>query len=287
MTKLMNIFGVEGYGAYFILVEMCVDKMDKERDEEFTEAHCRFRFSERLIREKLRMRSTKVELFLSSCSTLDLLQFTKVEDEFNFYLPKLLEYLDRHSRKARPKRATSGPQAGLDKEQDKEQDKELSPEKIESDAKRFEERIKSGLSRSDFDDLFGLYPNFQKRTQSIALMMGELRDRETFELARIAITNFARSEKRLRRDLKYIPHLPTWWTGWRDWIKPQDIQSHSVANLQAEQRQRDQAEESRKLAEELEAANLTPEQKAENLKQVQLGLQKLGLKTMPKLKGVS
>lgn len=128
MTKLMNQFGLEGYAAYFILIEMCVDKMDKARDEEFTEIHCKFRFSERLVREKLRMRSTKVELFLNYSSTLDLLQFVKLEDELHFYIPKLLEYLDKDTKRARPRRGLVAANTGLDIEEDKEIEKELDKE---------------------------------------------------------------------------------------------------------------------------------------------------------------
>ena len=124
MTALMNEWGVEGYGAYFILMEMCVAKIEKERDEMMTMDHCSFRFNERQVREKLRMRSTKVELFLNSCSTLKLLQFTRVEQEFNFHFPKILEFLDRDAKRPRHERALAAPRPRLDKDKDKDKDKE-------------------------------------------------------------------------------------------------------------------------------------------------------------------
>lgn len=109
MQALMNEFGLEGYAAFFILTEICAKKMEKEGDETFSEKHTNFVFNERIIREKLRMRSTKVELFLNSCATLDLLQFTKVKDEYNFSFPKLLECLDRDANRAREDRAPAAP----------------------------------------------------------------------------------------------------------------------------------------------------------------------------------
>lgn len=109
MTSLMEEFGLEGYAAYFILMEICAKKLEKKEDCELAMNDCRFAFHERKVREKLRMRSTKVELFLNYCSTLDLLLFTKVDDEFHFYIPKLLEFMDRDSKRARHKRGDSAP----------------------------------------------------------------------------------------------------------------------------------------------------------------------------------
>ncbi len=109
MQALMNKFGLEGYAAFFILTEICASKLEKEPNQKFTEEHLKFTFNERIVREKLRMRSTKVELFLNYCSTLDLLQFTKDQDEINFYFPKLLESLDRDTKRARTVRATAAP----------------------------------------------------------------------------------------------------------------------------------------------------------------------------------
>lgn len=129
LTSLMNEFGLEGYAAYFILMEMCAEKLKKEPEEGFTAEHCRFTFNERTLREKLRMRSTKVELFLNSCSTLVLLQFTRTEDEFNFYVPKLLECLDRDSRRARHDRVQAAPKI---KSKEKESKSKRSPRSFQS-----------------------------------------------------------------------------------------------------------------------------------------------------------
>jgi hypothetical protein len=120
MQALMNQFGLKGYAAYFILLEMCAAKLEKERHEELTDAHCQFRFNERLLREKLRLSSAKVELMLNQCSTLDLLSFSKIKDEFNIQMPKLLESLDRQSKRARPERGQSVP-----KDKDKDKDKDI------------------------------------------------------------------------------------------------------------------------------------------------------------------
>jgi hypothetical protein len=147
MVALMDQFGIEGYGAYFILMELCMKKLDKPAHREIIEDDCRFVFPERLVRERLRMRRAKLHDFLVYCrdelklfhvefgavgnvdvdvekyrgsSTEVQLKFnrsaTKVQlprttlsYELNFYVPKLLEYLDRDSRRARHERATGAP----------------------------------------------------------------------------------------------------------------------------------------------------------------------------------
>lgn len=135
MQSLMNEWGLEGYAAYFILMEMCGKKLERRKDEPLTDDHFRFVFNERLLREKLRMRSHKLCEFLSSCiklglfdaswnmnrsstevplkfnfsSTLVQLPSTKDEYEFSFYVPKLLECLDRDSKRPRSDRAPTAP----------------------------------------------------------------------------------------------------------------------------------------------------------------------------------
>lgn len=160
LIALMNEFGLEGYAAYFILMEMCAKKLDKGLDEVFTEDHCRFVFNERQVREKLRMRSTKVELFLNSCVTLVLLQFTKVKDEYSFYVPKLLESLDRDSKRARTERAESAPKK-KNKKKNKKEEKEYKKdffEVFERFAKKYQTLFpgttKGGKSAERFMDQF-------------------------------------------------------------------------------------------------------------------------------------
>lgn len=122
MMALMSKFGLEGYAAFFILTELCAKKFEKGKSEEVSEDHLRFTFHERILREKLRMRSTKVELFLNYCATLDLLQVHKNSEEFHFYFPKLLESMDRDSRRARPVRDKNAPKI---KNKDKDKDKDI------------------------------------------------------------------------------------------------------------------------------------------------------------------
>ncbi len=130
MQSLMNKFGLAGYAAYFILIEMCAAKLDKGDDESYSEVHCKFRFSARIVRQKLRMSSTKVEQWLNYSSTLNLLEFTRVQDEFTFYVPKLLESLDRDAKRARKERGPPAPKPRQEEEKELDEEKEKERELI-------------------------------------------------------------------------------------------------------------------------------------------------------------
>ena len=122
VMAIMDMFGHAGYSTYFILLEICAGKLEKSKDEELSEEHCHFTINERLLREKCRLRSTKVRLILDYCSTLDLFSVESNGNELNFYMPKLLEYIDRDSKRARKLREISAPTARLDKDKDKDKD---------------------------------------------------------------------------------------------------------------------------------------------------------------------
>lgn len=128
MTNLMNSIGrgVEAYGAYFIFIELCVAKVDKDKVKSMTEDDCRFRFPERVLREKLRMRATRLAEFFQFCATEQLLEWhksdTEVANEWHFYVPKLLEFLKRKKRK------------GPEEEEETEEDKDQEPEGEEASA---------------------------------------------------------------------------------------------------------------------------------------------------------
>lgn len=108
-STLFEQMGHMGPSCYWILVELCAKKLEKEDHEEFTEAHCHFRFHERVLRTKLRVSPRNLRKFLNICSELSQVfsTFTKNTVEINF--PKLLESLDRDSKRARQDRGQPAP----------------------------------------------------------------------------------------------------------------------------------------------------------------------------------
>ncbi len=124
MQSLLEKMGHRGHSVWWLLVEICAEKLEEHRDEEFTEEHCRFAFNARFLYRALHLHSTTVEPVLNQLSTLGLLAFTVVEDEFNIHIPKLLECLDRDSRRARPGRVLAAPKIKK-KIKNKEEEREV------------------------------------------------------------------------------------------------------------------------------------------------------------------
>lgn len=205
MLALMNKFGLEGYAAYFILAEICGKKLEKEAEETYTEDHLKFTFNERIVREKLRMRSTKVELFLNYCATLDLLQFTKVEDEITFYFPKLLESMDRDSKRARTERADGAPK-----------------NKIKKEKKNKEEEIdKDKEIRAQIEIIYQLhYPLKKGKSDGIAAAAKQIKTEQDLVDFETAVTRYSIDCERKGTDPKYIKHFSTFVSTWRDWLDP-------------------------------------------------------------------
>ncbi len=109
-----------------------MSRVSKKQDEVFQLDHFKCIIHERLLREKLRLSRAKLERFLHQCSTLDTLSFKKVKDEYHFYAPKLLEIMDRDSKKARPERGHVAPKIKIeDKEEDKYKEEEQNQNVLE------------------------------------------------------------------------------------------------------------------------------------------------------------
>jgi hypothetical protein len=120
MTILMEEMGHTGFACYWILVEMCAEKLDKGAEELFSEEHCVFEFHERVLRRNLRISRTKLEDFLNICSGISVLSFKFVEQIIEIKMPKLLDCLDRDSKRARTDRAAPAPKKKRKKEIKKE-----------------------------------------------------------------------------------------------------------------------------------------------------------------------
>jgi hypothetical protein len=124
MQSLLDVLGHEGHSCWWILVELCAEKLEKDKSEEYTEAHCRFVFNERFLRSNLRIGRAKVRAILNQCQTLALLSFQISENEIQIDMPKLLECLDRDSKRARTERAPTAPKKKR-KIKKKEEEKEI------------------------------------------------------------------------------------------------------------------------------------------------------------------
>lgn len=220
MQAILNKMGHKGHSAWWILVELCAEKMEKRRDEEFTEEHCKFVFDERFLRDSLRLSGANVAAYLHQYATMALLRCDLVKGEWHLEMPKLLESMDRDTKRTRPGRGQDAPKIKIEiKIEDKEE------EGASCDSEKFERSM-----QFDFQSLFGKYPRFQKKTQSIALMLENIRDKETFDEVSKAIDAYKAHCVNQGTDFQHTLTFPNWWLEWRDWLDPSTGVAASKSN---------------------------------------------------------
>lgn len=127
---LYDEFGHLGISCYWTLLELCAEKLEKQRDESLSEEHCVFVFHEQYLRKNLRISSAKLQKFLRFCSTNSQLCLNFAEEKLEIKMPKLLEYMDRDARRPRP----CAPKIKI-KIEDKEEDKEKGEKEKSAPAK--------------------------------------------------------------------------------------------------------------------------------------------------------
>lgn len=125
MIELMDKYGVEGYGRYFILMELCAKQLEKDPTESINEAHCRFSFSLTKVRQRLRIGLTKMRSWLDDCQTMALLSYEISDSKLNLYVPKLLEFMDSDFKRSRQRRGKAAQNTILEEEEEEiEEDKD-------------------------------------------------------------------------------------------------------------------------------------------------------------------
>lgn len=112
---LFDSFGYFGVAGYYILLEMCAEKLEQKSDESLTEVDLLFSFHQRIVRQNLRTSLTNLRRLLDQCQTLGLLKFEISSDLIEIKMPILLNLLDSDQKKPRLNRVTSANSLRLEK----------------------------------------------------------------------------------------------------------------------------------------------------------------------------
>jgi len=120
-------FGHSGIAWYFLLTEICAEKLEKPRDRDLAMTDCTFSFDKVFVESSLRGTFAKIRRWLDHGVTAGLWTYTETEFELSVKYPILLELLDSDNRKTRSRREKDASLSLLDKEIeiDKEIDKEI------------------------------------------------------------------------------------------------------------------------------------------------------------------
>lgn len=146
LNKLVDELGVEGYGRYWLLLELLAG--------EFDGSSTTFEVHFRKISAKVQIKfSTKLETFLQKLSDFSLLTFKKNGKVYEINCPILMELQDKDSRYNRKRIVTKSQNTTLEEEVEEEVDKEKEEEN------RKKESISSTSSKKDFLKLVDVYNN--------------------------------------------------------------------------------------------------------------------------------
>lgn len=118
--------------CYYILVEMCAEKLEKKDDGYLTEADCVFTFHKRVVMQSLRIRPVRLQQLLDSCAVAGLFSFSIQSNLIQFKMPILLDLLERNTKKARATRIKNASKVHLDKDVDRDKERDVDVESSES-----------------------------------------------------------------------------------------------------------------------------------------------------------
>lgn len=126
LQQLKRRFGFDGIGRYWTFIELCAEKMTKEQASEFTEEHCVFEFERSYLMLSLGYANLKqASSYLQAMAELGLCSVEAQGELYRCSVPKLLECMDRDSKRARQERAAGAPKKKIKKKiKDKEEDKD-------------------------------------------------------------------------------------------------------------------------------------------------------------------
>jgi hypothetical protein len=121
LQSILNEFGHIGTSCYWILVELCADKLDKNEIIEDKNKEISFIFDTKYLVSLLRLKQSTVGRLLVGYRSRDLLAGSCDDNQTIIKMPKLLEILNRDSKYARTRRAHDAPKR---KNKNKEEDRE-------------------------------------------------------------------------------------------------------------------------------------------------------------------
>jgi hypothetical protein len=170
IDKFHDELGHTGIACYYLLLEICTEKLEatKEKTEPI------FNFPLRFVQRNLRVSSTKLEVFLNIGQGLGLFSYKKTQKELQIEMPILLDLLHYDVVKSRSRRDSVKSQSSLDKERDKEREEDKDntycteqknqlPTKYESKKEKFKikavEEFNDLLSKETKENLFRLFPD--------------------------------------------------------------------------------------------------------------------------------
>jgi hypothetical protein len=105
VQRLMDEMGPAGALAYYFILEICAEKLEKIPGQALSEAHCVFVFNRKVIQSVTRMKRVSIDNVGRIGSECSVWQWESSGNEIIIKLPILLNLLDRDLKSPRTRRA--------------------------------------------------------------------------------------------------------------------------------------------------------------------------------------
>ena len=165
--------------CFFLLQEICAEKLEKKVDETLTDADCLFSFLTRNVRQTLRISQVNLARLLAICKANGQLDYKFVGNELEISMPILLDLLDSDSKNSRTRRANAAKQSRLEEDKELELNKEVEKEK-EKDSFPVLEKLPAKVRQAA---LCGCIPEFSSCPLSVELLSTVKQDAQRVWLA--------------------------------------------------------------------------------------------------------
>lgn len=129
VDQFYDELGHTGIACYYLLLEICTEKLDNNA----TNVEPKFSFPSRFVQRNLRVSSAKLEVFLRVGQGLGLFSYKISQKEIAIEMPILLDLLHYDLLKSGSRRESVKSESRLDKERDKERDKDKERERDSAD----------------------------------------------------------------------------------------------------------------------------------------------------------
>jgi hypothetical protein len=120
VQTLLDKVGHDGVVLYYILMELCAEKLEKQAGRNLTEDDCRFTFSRRTIENQVRCKWVRIEKGLTCIALAGILRWSRDGEDIEIKMPILLDLLDRDLKGTRSRRARDAQKPRLESESELE-----------------------------------------------------------------------------------------------------------------------------------------------------------------------
>ena len=201
VQNLINLYGHAGPCAYYFIMELCAEKIEKSNFEEIS-GEFLFVFKRPYFDNVLRMKRKSTDNILRTLSESNALLSEPNDNEVRIKFPKLLNLLDRDLKKARSDRARDALKARLDKDKDKDKD-------------IYKQNTLSLVF--DFEPLYSKYPRKDGKSKGMVICNRDIKTQEDYDGLSQAIDRYRQIQISIGAEKKFIKQFSTFMGCWKDY----------------------------------------------------------------------